>query len=62
MTRRDYFAAHAPITWQDAVEILDFTGECVGPWPASTVLGQLALLRAAYADEMVKALKQSTPE
>lgn len=53
MSLRDYFAAHAPITWSDAIDSLDCTGECVGPWPGSKILERLALLRTDYADAML---------
>lgn len=52
MTLRDYFAAHAPITFQDAVWVLikqedrDFTG--------AEILEMLALMRIGYADAMLK--------
>lgn len=56
MALREYFAAHAPVTWQDAIESLDCTDECVGPWRGAKVLERLVLLRTEYADAMVAAL------
>lgn len=56
MTLHDYFAAHAPITLDDAVQFLDtYGGEVVGPWPPQKVLQTLADLRVEYADAMLKA-------
>jgi hypothetical protein len=56
MTLRDHFAAHAPITLDDAVQFLDtYGGEVVGPWPPEKVLQTLADLRVEYADAMLKA-------
>jgi hypothetical protein len=55
MTLRDYFAAHAPITYRDAFDILDQEMECVGPWPVMRVLDRLAELRMDYANAMIAA-------
>lgn len=56
MTLRDYFAAHAPITWQDAIEWLDtYGGEVVGPWHPERIMDTLVMLRNEYADAMLKA-------
>jgi len=56
MTLRDYFAAHAPITYQDAIEWLDcHGGEVVGPWNPKTVMAVLVDLRNDYADAMLAA-------
>ena len=56
ITVRDYFAAHSPITLDDAVQFLDtYGGEVVGPWPPEKVLQTLADLRVEYADDMLKA-------
>jgi len=53
---RDYFAAHAPITWQDAIEWLDtYGGEVVGPWHPERIMDTLVMLRSEYADAMLKA-------
>ena len=55
MTLRDYFAAHAPITYQDAIEHLDcHGGEIVGPWPPSLIMITLVTLRTNYANAMLK--------
>ena len=55
MSLRDYFAAHAPITYQDANEFLDcHGGEVVGPWPPSLIMATLVTLRTNYADSMLK--------
>jgi hypothetical protein len=60
MTLRDYFAAKAPITWQDAIEYLDtYGGEVVGPWPPGQIMETLVLLQIEYADFMLKAGNQS---
>ncbi len=57
MSLRAYFAAHAPFTYADAVEVLDhFGGECVGPWPPSRVIAALCELRSEYAETMVREL------
>ncbi len=54
MSLRDYFAAHAPITYQDAYEWLEcYGGECVGPWPSKSVMETLVRLRFEYADAMI---------
>jgi hypothetical protein len=59
MTLRDYFAAHAPITYQDAVEWLDcYGGEVVGPWNPGTIMETLVDLRNEYADAMLAAREQ----
>lgn len=55
MSLRDYFAAHAPFTYQDAFDRLDLEGECVGPWPVHRVMERLAELRMEYADAMLEA-------
>jgi hypothetical protein len=58
MTLRDYFAAHAPITYQDAIEWLDrYGGEVVGPWHPSRIMETLVDLRNDYADSMLEARK-----
>lgn len=52
MSLRDYFASHAPITWQDAYEqcqqqgIKDITG--------AQVTRVLVQMRDLYAEEMLK--------
>ena len=59
MTLRDYFAAHAPITYQDAVDWLDcFGGEVTGPWPSGRIIDVLSDLRMEYADAMLRARQQ----
>lgn len=56
MTLRDYFAAHAPITYQDAIGWLDcHGGEVVGPWNPETVMAVLVDLRNDYANAMLEA-------
>jgi hypothetical protein len=60
MTLRDYFAAKAPITWQDAIEYLDtYGGEVVGLWTRGQIMETLVLLQIEYADYMLKARSQS---
>lgn len=55
MSRRDYFAAHAPITISDVTDWLDiYGGEVVGPWSSRIVMQTMAELRYAYADAMIK--------
>ena len=45
MSRRDYFAAHAPITISDVTDWLDiYGGEVVGPWTTSQVMQTMAEL------------------
>ena len=59
MTLLDYFAAHAPITLDDAVQFLDtYGGEVTGPWPPQEVLRTLADLRVEYAKAIMKARKE----
>lgn len=59
MTLRDYFIAHAPITYQDAIEWLNcydrYAGDQVGPWKPSKIMETLVRLQNEYADEMLKA-------
>jgi hypothetical protein len=58
MTLRDYFAVHAPITYQDAIEWLDcYGGEIVGPWSSTEITATLVDLRNNYADKMIEARK-----
>ena len=54
MSKRDYFAAHAPITISDVMDWLNiYGGEVVGPWTTSHVMQTMAELRYAYADAMI---------
>lgn len=52
-----YFSAHAPILWSDAVDNLDSTCECTGPWPSARVAKRLAELRFEYAEIQLTELK-----
>ena len=55
VSKRDYFAAHAPITISDVTDWLDiYGGEVTGPWTTSHVMQTMAELRYAYADAMIK--------
>lgn len=55
----DYFAAKAPITYQNALDYLDaFGGGRVGPWNPDRVIDVLVELRCKYADAMLKARQQ----
>lgn len=54
ITPRAYFAAHAPITIDDAISYLRMTGHNIGV-DYTAVFRTLAQMRAAYADEMLKA-------
>lgn len=56
---RDYFAAHAPISWQDAIKSIDCSEERFGPWPESKIIERLVLLRNDYADAMLAARASS---
>ena len=54
MSMRDYFAAHAPITLEDARLYYKRSAHYGGPWPdMSVLLAILAKLRGEYADTMV---------
>jgi len=52
MTLRDYFAAHAPITLQDAIWAMQQIGETVKT--GEELITFFAQLRLAYADAMLK--------
>lgn len=52
MTLRDYFAAHAPLTFADAVEHWRGKGESTS---YEQVMKTLAAMRMAYADAMLRA-------
>lgn len=51
MSKREYFAAHAPITFSDAVRALESAG--AERYTGSDILEMLALMRWDYADKMI---------
>lgn len=56
MTLRDYFAAHAPITVQDAMVVCGIDSNSIGTSPRNRrvlVMEALAEMRADYADAML---------
>lgn len=53
ISRRDYFAAHAPITLQDAIDTKP--KESQQQFSYGGALRVLSQMRYAYADEMLKA-------
>lgn len=52
MTLRDYFAAHAPFTMQDASRVWAEHGEGTKP-TGRELMSALAGMRIAYADAMI---------
>lgn len=52
MSLRDYYAAHAPITLQDAIWAMQQVGETVKT--GEELITFFAQLRLAYADAMLK--------
>ena len=55
MTLRDYFAANAPITISDAIQL--FKNDGVFEFTFGDVAKKLAGMRVSYADAMLKELK-----
>lgn len=56
MTLRDYFAAKAPVTTMDAMIACGFDSASIGTLNTEsmrTTLKMLAIMRGAYADEMI---------
>lgn len=52
MSLRDYFAAHAPITLDDARDVMESTGRTSFTW--EELIDTLAQMRVKYADTMLK--------
>lgn len=53
MYLRDYFAAHAPTTMQDAIDLLSMLGEKDPMRRGGDLLRTMAQMRYAYADAML---------
>lgn len=53
MNLRDYFAAHAPTTMQDAINLLSMLGEKDPMRRGGDLLRTMAQMRYAYADAML---------
>ena len=60
LTVRDYFAAHAPITLQDAIKTCGYPdGHYIGDDDERrTVFVMMAMLRTEYADAMIAELRE----
>lgn len=56
MTRRDYFAAHAPITRADVVSAFGFEPNLANDQERTAFLAVWALLATEYADALVRQL------
>lgn len=52
MSLRDYFAAHAPITLDDARDAMESMGRTSYTW--EELIHTLAQMRFGYADDMLK--------
>lgn len=62
LTKREYFAAHAPYTFADAVQHIcqpDDNGIQTEIPTYENVINQLCLMRLKYADTMIQMLEET---